>query len=139
MPIDTTYQLNTGQATRPAPAVQTSGAFGVEQRVPEKTAEQVNNQTQANTAQIKPEQLEKAVQQVASQIQSFQRNLNFSIDEDSGRTVIKVIDSSTDEVIRQIPSEEMLALARQLGEIDNTDLSKMNSDDLSGLLMQFTA
>ena len=136
MPIDTTYQLNTGQATRPAP---TSGAFGVEQRVPEKTAEQVNNQTQANTAQIKPEQLEKAVQQVASQIQSFQRNLNFSIDEDSGRTVIKVIDSSTDEVIRQIPSEEMLALARQLGEIDNTDLSKMNSDDLSGLLMQFTA
>ena len=70
-----------------------------------------------------PEQLERAVSDLASAIQSVQRNLNFSIDEDSGRTVIKVIDSQSDEVIRQIPSEEVLALSQRLKEISSAELS----------------
>lgn len=40
--------------------------------------------------------------------------LNFSIDEDTGRTVVKIIDTETGEVIRQIPAEELLAIARSL-------------------------
>lgn len=45
-----------------------------------------------------------------------QRSLSFRVDEASGRTVITVLDAVTSEVVRQIPSEEVLALARALEE-----------------------
>ena len=47
-------------------------------------------------------------------VQKLSRTLKFSVDEESGRTVIKVVDSETKQVIRQIPPEEVLALARNL-------------------------
>ena len=57
-----------------------------------------------------------AVQDINEYIQSVQRELQFSVDEDSGRTVIKVMDLETNEVIRQIPNEEALKFARMLEE-----------------------
>ena len=45
---------------------------------------------------------------------AVQRNLSFRVDEESGRTVITVVDAATKEVVRQIPSEEVLALSRFL-------------------------
>ncbi len=47
-------------------------------------------------------------------IQNYRRDMQFSIDESSGRVVVKVIDMETHEVIRQIPCEEVMALARGL-------------------------
>ncbi|MGD8644782.1 MAG: flagellar protein FlaG [Chromatiales bacterium] len=46
--------------------------------------------------------------------------MEFSVDEASKRTVIRVMDSQTKEVIRQIPAETVLAMARmiQLDEVD---------------------
>jgi len=44
-------------------------------------------------------------------------NLTFSIDDDSGRVVVKILDGDTQDVIRQIPSEEALALSRSLDQI----------------------
>lgn len=58
--------------------------------------------------------LEQALQDLNGYVQNVQRNLQFDVDDDSGHTVIRVVDSETDEVIRQIPSEEVLALARHL-------------------------
>ncbi|WP_454142337.1 flagellar protein FlaG [Methylocaldum sp. MU1018] len=48
--------------------------------------------------------------------QMVRRTVQFSIDEDSGRTIVQVKDAETDELIRQIPSEEILRLAKQLDE-----------------------
>jgi flagellar protein FlaG len=45
-----------------------------------------------------------------------QRQLQFSVDEESGKTVIKVIDTETEEVIRQIPPEVILEIQKRLGE-----------------------
>ena len=47
----------------------------------------------------------------------FQRNLSFSVDEQSGRNIIKVKDTSSNEVIRQIPSEEVLALLNNMEKV----------------------
>lgn len=58
--------------------------------------------------------LEEAVRELNGYVQNVQRNLQFNVDEDSGHTVIRVVDSETDEVIRQIPSEEVLTLAKHL-------------------------
>lgn len=60
------------------------------------------------------EAVAEATRQVAELVQSRASNLVFSLDDDSGRTVVKIVDAQTEEVIRQIPSEEMLALAKAI-------------------------
>ena len=45
-------------------------------------------------------------------VQSFSRSLQISVDGDLGTTVIRVLDTETDELVRQIPSEEILQVAR---------------------------
>ncbi|HHZ87532.1 MAG TPA: flagellar protein FlaG [Chromatiaceae bacterium] len=64
-----------------------------------------------------PLKLESVVTNLNEFVQSISRELNFTVDDTSGKTVIKVIDSVTDKVIRQIPSEEVLALSRHLDEL----------------------
>ncbi len=60
--------------------------------------------------------LQETLDALTQRVQSMQRDLQFSVDKHSGQTVVKVIDSETDEVIRQIPAEEVLALAKRLDE-----------------------
>jgi flagellar protein FlaG len=57
-----------------------------------------------------------ALDQLNGYLQETQRGLRFSIDDVSGRTIVRVVDTETDEVIRQIPSEEMLVLIRHFNE-----------------------
>jgi len=61
--------------------------------------------------------VEEIVEDLNQFVQQIERELRFSIDDDSGETIIKVIDSKTDEVIRQIPREEIVNLRRHLGEV----------------------
>ncbi|HEB55741.1 MAG TPA: flagellar protein FlaG [Gammaproteobacteria bacterium] len=68
--------------------------------------------------------IEEAVKEINKFVESTQSELQFSLDEDSGKTVIKVLDSSTRELIRQIPSEEALRLARQLREGGDLEIFK---------------
>jgi len=65
---------------------------------------------------IDDEALDKAVQQLNENEQVVQHEIRFNIDKDSGKTVIKVMNLTTDEVIRQIPNEEALVFARKLNE-----------------------
>jgi flagellar protein FlaG len=57
-----------------------------------------------------------AAQQIDTYLKSTGRNLNFRVDDATGQTVVTVRDATTGDVIRQIPSEEVLRLARSLGE-----------------------
>jgi flagellar protein FlaG len=76
-------------------------------------------QGQTAAAQISHRQIEETLQRVKESLKPVaSNNLEFSIDDSTGQTVVKVVDSSTKELIRQIPSEEMLAIAKALdGEI----------------------
>lgn len=71
-------------------------------------------QAAAAVVQPSPEQIDRAMAEVKRALPPVARNLQFSIDKDTGRSVVKVVDSSTNEVIRQIPSEELLAIARSI-------------------------
>lgn len=66
------------------------------------------------------EELKKAVDEANGIIQAVRRDLNLNIDEASGRLVIKVIDRDSEEVIRQIPSEEVLAFIQNLTKMAET-------------------
>ena len=61
-----------------------------------------------------PAEISAAVSRLNDHVQNISRDIEFTIDEDLNRTIITVYDSATDEVIRQIPSEEALSLARYL-------------------------
>lgn len=60
------------------------------------------------------QQLSQAVERMRQSLPALARNLQFKLDDDTGKTVVTVVDSSTNEVIRQIPSEELLVIAKAL-------------------------
>jgi flagellar protein FlaG len=59
-------------------------------------------------------QLGTAVERINEQLRAAAQNIRFSIDEDTGKTIVRVVNSDSGELIRQIPSEEVLAVSRSL-------------------------
>lgn len=76
------------------------------------------------------EALEEAVSNLNDYVQQQERNLQFSVDEVTGRSIVKVVDAQTEEVIRQFPPEEVLNMARFLRE---------KSAEESGLILRTEA
>ena len=62
------------------------------------------------------EAIKEKVSELNSFIQNIQRGVQFSVDDDTGHSVITVTDRETGDVIRTFPSEEMLAISAQLNE-----------------------
>ncbi len=58
--------------------------------------------------------VERLVERLRDYVQSMDREVQFTIDKESGYTVIKVVDPVNQKVIRQIPAEVTLRLARHL-------------------------
>ncbi|MFT5712532.1 MAG: flagellar protein FlaG [Glaciecola sp.] len=72
------------------------------------------------------EALEEVVMQLSEVMSLMNKGLAFSVDEDSGSAIVKVMDINSGEIIRQIPSDEALELAQKL-------------QDVKGLLMRTEA
>ena len=79
---------------------------------------------------VNAEELQKVVEQLNDHVQMIQRDLQFSVDDASGETVIRVVNSETAELVRQIPSEEVLQISRSLKE---------QVDGITGLIVQTSA
>lgn len=62
-------------------------------------------------------QFERAVEEINRTIQVFARDLEFTVDPQTHNTIVKVIDRQTKEVLRQMPSEEALAIAHALDKL----------------------
>lgn len=82
---------------------------------------EINTATQVDETSQKPAEpqvdekaIEQAVRQMNVYTQNLQRALQFRVDKDSGQTVVRVLDAKTDEVIRQIPTEEVLVIASRM-------------------------
>jgi len=72
------------------------------------------------------QQISSAVKDINNFFQTVQRSLGFTTDEASGQLVMQIRDTKTNELIRQIPSEDVLKLAKRL-------------DDLTGVLFKAQA
>ena len=79
-----------------------------------KSLASVQEQAQAAREQASREDVESAVKKANQVVQASVRDLEFTVDDSSGKTVVKVVDRATKEVIRQIPSDEMLAIAESI-------------------------
>ncbi|MCH8498486.1 MAG: flagellar protein FlaG [Marinobacter sp.] len=113
-------------AQAPAKAMSSSQAEG--RNAPDRTATpaatpaapaaQSTRVSDAEALQARAEQQRKELTEAVSQLNDFvqnvQRDLQFEVDNDMGRTIVKVVDQQTQEVIRQIPDEVAVRLAEKL-------------------------
>lgn len=78
------------------------------------------NQDEKRKTEAKPdaEMVKKAVDQGNTLLQAVRRNLQFKVDDATKETVIKIVDSDSGEVVRQIPSEEMLAFVKRMQQLE---------------------
>jgi len=72
---------------------------------------------QQNLSDDKKAALSESVQTLSRSVQTIARSLEFRVDDNSGKTVITVRDSDSKEVIRQIPSEQLLQLSARLQDM----------------------
>jgi flagellar protein FlaG len=95
-----------------------ANAYGKEQAAAIGKVESGNGlpQNVEKMAEVTNEQVRNAVSKLNDYVQSMERTLDFQMDEDSGKTVIKVFDKSSSELIRQIPNELALELAQNLND-----------------------
>jgi len=113
---------NTGQASeskvgQTATVLTASAIDDVKKSVSQAQQYQSNADTATQQQQpLEREQLEKVAQQLQDFMGEMNRSLQFQVDEDSGRDVIKVLDKATGDVIKQYPSEEVLSLVSKLSE-----------------------
>jgi flagellar protein FlaG len=59
----------------------------------------------------------KLIREVNEHLAATHTELNFSVDKDTDQMVLKIINTKTDEVIRQIPSEDALRLASRISQL----------------------
>lgn len=81
--------------------------------------EKQNSADNSDTRSSKSLNIESAVSEISDFLQSTNRQLSFSVDEKSDRQIVKVTDSESGEIIRQIPSEDVLALSERIKELQS--------------------
>jgi flagellar protein FlaG len=88
----------------------------------------------AEQVKVSREAFNRVVSELEAYVQNAQRNLDFQVDDKTGHVVVKVIDATDDSVIRQIPSEEMLAVSQRI-----QDYLDKNQTDMRGMLLEIKA
>ena len=100
------------------PAAATHASQSGPQHAVDKKAEAQLPEPETSTTEVKGEvkgkDLEQALSRVREVFQKADSRLEFSVDPDLDRVVVKVIDGDSGTVIRQIPQQEVIDLAKRL-------------------------
>ncbi len=75
--------------------------------------------TQPIKSAVSHASLEAAVKSINDFVSPMTRNVEFSLHKDSGRTIVKVVNSETQKVLRQIPDEEVLQISKTLDKLQD--------------------
>ena len=136
-PVSGATSPNVQSATTPATRQEAQTSAGAEQRQAVAASGGLSGtsaptQTVQEPAQRSAQELSEATRDISEYIQSVSRSLSISVDGDLGTTVIQVLDAETEELVRQIPAEEILQIARFLSDQQS---SAEQADSLRGLLI----
>lgn len=113
----------TAQATTFSTLPTARGSVAIDSNAPASTPPVENKevavakQVTAPSASVKDDALDKAVSDINKFLKPINSSIEFSIDQESGRTLVKVIDTDTKDVLRQFPSKEALAISQELGKL----------------------
>ena len=103
-----------------APSVKPIATAPVEQKA---QAEKVLPAANTNVSTSQTE-LDNSIEQIQVMMDLRQRSVQFSTDNESGTNVVKVVDSESGDVIRQMPAEELLSFMRNLTRMMGTFIDK---------------
>jgi len=117
--------LNVGAATAPA-LLQTAGTLPERSHAaPASSSAPVSvapsprpSHVEENTASSRAA-VDQAARHIEDFVKSVGRSLSFSVDESTGHHVLRVVDPNSGEVIRQLPADETLRIARSIDYFQN--------------------
>ena len=120
-------------ALNSAPQPVAAGVMQPAGSVPERAIQPVRSDAEvvskAASTEIKPsavnevtqptrEVVAKAAEQIQSFVQSMGRNLSFSVDSTTGYHIVRVTNPQTGEVVRQLPTEELIRIAQSFEQLN---------------------
>lgn len=105
----------------PAPRVQSSQAERA--AVPSVEREAAAAVDAAKRRKTSGDELEKVLARLNTTVKRLEPHLEFSTAEDCGRVVVRLVDGTRNEVLRQYPTDDVIELSKRL-------------DDLRGLLVE---
>lgn len=113
------YAAGTAPIASPTPTVP---AVGTRPSGDSGTVQVPNTAAVAATKEVAPDsaesvKLDQAVDSINKFLKPVASSLEFSIDPDSQRTVVQVIDTDTKDVLRQYPSKQALAMSQELDKL----------------------
>lgn len=104
---------NTGNENMLRSATET-GQVLQNQQLSRVQAEQVLPPQEVTPGSYSEREINLAIEQVQVMMDLRNRSVEFTTDTESGAQVVKVVDSDSGDVIRQIPAEELLSFMRNL-------------------------
>lgn len=87
-------------------------------------AERVLPAAKATSQNVSQKELDQSIAQIQVMMDLRNRSVEFTTDESSGARVVKVVDSNSGDVIRQMPAEELLSFMRNLTRMLGTFIDK---------------
>ena len=116
------------QAAGPESAAQVVGS-GASSPVVGETAEKPKVETREAPS---VQEVRQAAEDVARYVDSVSRSLQISVDGELDKPIVTVLDSATEQVVRQIPSEEIVAIAKFLR---SQGAEMAGKETISGILL----
>jgi flagellar protein FlaG len=80
-------------------------------------AARVNQSDDVKKSAVSEADLKHSIEAINRFLKPVTGNIQFSQDEDTGRTLVKIVDTESNTVLRQIPTEEAVAIAKQLDKL----------------------
>ena len=80
---------------------------------------EIKNPDVAQSSKPTADAIAKAAEDIQNFVKDMGRNLSFSVDQVTGYNVVRVVNPETNELIRQLPSEELLKIARSMKDLGN--------------------
>jgi len=96
---------------RPEPAVQVTATAHVQNG-----GDAARSQSDTSGRGGTPQGVADAFDEINSTMEAWNTGMRFEIDEDTQQLVVSVIDTNSGEVLRQIPSEEVLHVAKMIAQ-----------------------
>ncbi len=113
-----TSNISTQTMTSTSPGAPSRAGAAVQGVVP--GPEEPRRSTETAQPPAKPIDTAASVGRLNDLMQQIRRELHFSVDNATGRTIIKVVNAQTQEVVRQIPPEEVVTLMEHLQQSGNS-------------------
>lgn len=95
--------------------------------LPELPDTAVKQAAQATEQRPSAAQLQNVVDGINKALKQSNKNLEFSVDADTKKSIVKVVDTETGDLIRQFPSEEALAISRAIDQMQQGLLLKQKA------------